>query len=157
MTMARSMDKGPRIRRARTNRISDRIAAGIIRQIADGRLVAGAKLLPERDMARRHKVSRVTVREAYRSLEQAGMLSIRRGAGGGAVVCETVHVARNERVRTLIPAGATRAISEDLARLIAMVHALADRFDALTASDPRISHSKASAVRIQPSARSSAA
>jgi DNA-binding FadR family transcriptional regulator len=72
----------------RTPRIYERIVASIQRQIAAGRLIPGAKLPAERKMARRHKVSRVTIREAYRSLEVRGILVISRGAWGGAVIAE---------------------------------------------------------------------
>ena len=84
--MARSTDT-----RQGAGRISDRIAASIRRQIADGRLTAGTRLPAEREMARRHKVSRVAVREAYRSLEVMGLLTVRRGAAGGAVIAEPVQ------------------------------------------------------------------
>jgi DNA-binding FadR family transcriptional regulator len=75
------------------DRIYERIAAGVKRQIADGTLKPGARLPAEREMARRHGISRVTVREAYRSLEQSGIVSIRRGAAGGAVVAQPPPVA----------------------------------------------------------------
>ena len=42
-------------------------------------------------MARRFKTSRVSVREAYRSLEEVGLLRIRRGADGGAFVVKVDH------------------------------------------------------------------
>ena len=56
----------------RTHRVSDAIARRIKKQISDGRLTAGHKLPAERDMARQFKTSRVSVREAYRSLEELG-------------------------------------------------------------------------------------
>jgi DNA-binding transcriptional regulator YhcF (GntR family) len=117
--MANSTNKRPRVfgghsstrtpDRTRTSRISERIVARIKRQIAEGRLTAGTKLPPEREMARRHKVSRVTVREAYRSLEQLGILRISRGAGGGAVI-----------------AGAVPAGRQDLSRMLVLINELAD-------------------------------
>ena len=66
----------------RTDRVSEVIARRIKKQISDGRLTAGHKLPAERDMARQFKTSRVSVREAYRSLEELGLLRIRRGAEG---------------------------------------------------------------------------
>src|SRR5258707_12853446 len=74
-----------------TNRVSDAIARRIKKQISDGRLMAGHKLPAEREMARRFKTSRVSVREAYRSLEELGVLRIRRGADGGAFVAKLDH------------------------------------------------------------------
>jgi GntR family transcriptional repressor for pyruvate dehydrogenase complex len=75
----------------RTHRVSDAIARRIKKQISDGRLTAGHKLPAERDMARQFKTSRVSVREAYRSLEELGLLSIRRGAEGGAFIAKFDH------------------------------------------------------------------
>ena len=75
----------------RTNRVSDTIARRIKKQISDGRLTAGHKLPAERDMARQFKTSRVSVREAYRSLEELGLLRIQRGAEGGAFIAKFDH------------------------------------------------------------------
>jgi len=78
-------------RRGRPPRISDVIARRIQRQISSGRIVTGARLPAEREMARRLKTSRICVREAYRSLQELGVLTIRRGAEGGAFVAEVDH------------------------------------------------------------------
>jgi GntR family transcriptional repressor for pyruvate dehydrogenase complex len=75
----------------RTTRVSDVIARRIKKQISEGRLTAGHKLPAERDMARQFKTSRVSVREAYRSLEELGLLRIRRGAEGGAFIAKFDH------------------------------------------------------------------
>ena len=74
-------------------RVFQSIAIGIKRQIATGKLLPGEKLLPEREMARRRHVSRVSVRDAYRSLEELGVIAIRRGSDGGAYVTEPHHTA----------------------------------------------------------------
>ena len=74
-----------------THRVSDAITRRIKKQISDGRLTAGHKLPAERDMARQFKTSRVSVREAYRSLEELGLLRIRRGAEGGAFIAKFDH------------------------------------------------------------------
>ena len=75
----------------RPGRVSEIIARRIKKQISDGRLAAGHKLPAERDMARQFKTSRVSVREAYRSLEELGLLRIRRGAEGGAFIATFDH------------------------------------------------------------------
>lgn len=75
----------------RANRVSEVIARRIKKQISEGRLTAGHKLPAERDMARQFKTSRVSVREAYRSLEDMGLLRIRRGAEGGAFIAKFDH------------------------------------------------------------------
>jgi GntR family transcriptional repressor for pyruvate dehydrogenase complex len=67
-----------------------RISLQIVGQIQDairaGRLEPGDRLPPERDLAERFGVSRVTVRDALRSLEVLGLIRIRVGATGGAFV-----------------------------------------------------------------------
>ncbi|PYQ99252.1 MAG: hypothetical protein DMF95_29440 [Acidobacteria bacterium] len=75
----------------RQGRVSETIVRRIKKQISEGRLLAGHKLPAEREMARQFKTSRVSVREAYRSLEELGVLRIRRGADGGAFIAEVDH------------------------------------------------------------------
>src|SRR3982074_1142133 len=75
----------------RPGRVSETIVHRIKKQISEGRLVAGHKLPAEREMARQFKTSRVSVREAYRSLEELGVLRIRRGADGGAFIAKIDH------------------------------------------------------------------
>jgi GntR family transcriptional regulator, transcriptional repressor for pyruvate dehydrogenase complex len=75
----------------RQNRVSEAIVHRIKKQISEGRLRAGHKLPAEREMARQFKTSRVSVREAYRSLEDLGVLRIRRGADGGAFIATLDH------------------------------------------------------------------
>jgi DNA-binding FadR family transcriptional regulator len=60
----------------------------IHREIALGRILPGEKLPAERKFAEQLGVSRETVRQALRTLEGSGVLSIKRGASGGAFVCE---------------------------------------------------------------------
>jgi GntR family transcriptional repressor for pyruvate dehydrogenase complex len=76
----------------RPARVSEAIVRRIKDQISKGRLVVGHKLPAEREMARQFKTSRVSVREAYRSLEELGLLRIRRGADGGAFIAQLDHV-----------------------------------------------------------------
>ena len=71
---------------ALSTRISTRIAANIKQGIVTGSLRAGDRLPAERAMVRRHHVSRVSVREAYRALQDAGVIVVRRGSTGGAVI-----------------------------------------------------------------------
>ena len=81
----------PAPRARRSGRVSATIARRIKKQISDGALVSGEKLPAERDMAQRFRTSRVSVREAYRSLEELGLLVIRRGAEGGAFIRDLDH------------------------------------------------------------------
>ena len=81
----------PLRRRARSGRVSETIARRIKKQISTGALLPGEKLPAERDMTQRFRTSRVSVREAYRSLEELGLLTIRRGAEGGAFIADIDH------------------------------------------------------------------
>ena len=74
------------IKRTQTTRISTRIADGIKQDIVTGSLRAGDRLPAERTMVRRHRVSRVSVREAYRVLQDTGVVIVRRGSTGGAFI-----------------------------------------------------------------------
>jgi DNA-binding FadR family transcriptional regulator len=56
------------------------------RSIYLGHFLSGDKLPPERELARQLGVSRTTVREAVRVLEEDGMVEIRRGSTGGIIV-----------------------------------------------------------------------
>ncbi|MBI2894174.1 MAG: FadR family transcriptional regulator [Deltaproteobacteria bacterium] len=62
-------------------RSSDRVADVIRRTIFDGRFRPGDRLPTERTLAQRFQVTRNTVREAMRQLEQLRMVSIRQGSG----------------------------------------------------------------------------
>jgi DNA-binding FadR family transcriptional regulator len=67
-------------------RASAAIADQIRTAIVTGKLTAGARLSPERELAEQFGVSRVTVRDALRSLEAMGLIEVRVGARGGAFV-----------------------------------------------------------------------
>jgi GntR family transcriptional regulator, transcriptional repressor for pyruvate dehydrogenase complex len=71
---------------ARTSRTFETAAGQIRALIAQGHLKPGDKLPPERDLSARLGVGRNAVREALRGLEQAGVVELRPGKGGGAFV-----------------------------------------------------------------------
>ncbi|TQF27680.1 GntR family transcriptional regulator [Bradyrhizobium sp. UNPF46] len=62
------------------------IARQIRSELAEGRLKVGSRLPSERAMAIQLGVSRHVLREALRSLENAGLIRMRKGATGGAFV-----------------------------------------------------------------------
>jgi GntR family transcriptional repressor for pyruvate dehydrogenase complex len=62
------------------------IAAQLRRQIVGGVLKEGDSLPPEADLMNQFRVSRPTLREAFRILEAESLIVIRRGAHGGARV-----------------------------------------------------------------------
>jgi DNA-binding FadR family transcriptional regulator len=99
-------------------RVSETIAKRIKRQVSNGRLTAGQKLPAEREMARKYKTSRVSVREAYRSLEELGLLVIRRGADGGAFIAEPDHNPVQRSLSVLLRLGRTSHQELTEARLL---------------------------------------
>lgn len=67
-------------------RASSDVIAQIRQAILGGRYQAGDRLPTEREMARQFGVSRVTVRDALRALEAAGLVQVRVGGQGGPYV-----------------------------------------------------------------------
>jgi len=67
-------------------RIFEDLVAQIEGAILDGRLKTGDKLPAQRDLVDMFQTSRGPLREALRVLEQKGLLEIKRGVRGGAVV-----------------------------------------------------------------------
>ncbi len=69
-------------------RVAEDLTSQIIQNIIKGKLRPGDKLPSERQLAETCSVSRVTVREALRILENKGLVVIKRGAKGGAFITE---------------------------------------------------------------------
>jgi GntR family transcriptional regulator, transcriptional repressor for pyruvate dehydrogenase complex len=72
----------------------------IRRAIQLGRFDAGTRLPSERELASQFAVSRTTVREAIRVLQGEGLVEVRRGRSGGAVVVSP-RASRQEIARHL--------------------------------------------------------
>lgn len=86
----------------RQNRVFQDVVAQVEEAILRGQLKAGSRLPAEREMVDIFKASRGTLREALRVLEQKGLIDIKTGVKGGAVVKDLT----------------TRQVSESLALLI---------------------------------------
>lgn len=69
-------------------RAHEKISAQIKNAILEKRLGPGARLPAERELVEIFGTSRVTVRAAILTLRNAGLLNIRKGAGGGTFVTE---------------------------------------------------------------------
>jgi len=76
-------------RKARQNRIFQDVVSQIQSVILDGKLKPGQKLPSERELGETFGISRGTLREALRVLEQKGLIKIRLGVGGGAIIRDT--------------------------------------------------------------------
>lgn len=135
----------------RRQRLHEGLIAQLKALIASARVEAGQKLPPERELAEQLGVSRAVVREALRSLEQAGLLEIRAGRRGGAFVVDRPHKPLADTVLDLYAQGrltlrhfyearrgiegaaarlaAARATARDVARLRAINRRLLDDLD----------------------------
>jgi GntR family transcriptional regulator, transcriptional repressor for pyruvate dehydrogenase complex len=82
-----AIDSGRPIRRRLTSpRIAETVANELRQQIIDGQLADGDLLPPQAVLVEKFNVSLVSLREALRILETEGLVSVRRGNRGGAVV-----------------------------------------------------------------------
>lgn len=67
-------------------RAFEEVCQQIRARVANGALRKGDKLPPERQLAEQFGVSRLAIREALRSLENAGIVELHRGPKGGAFI-----------------------------------------------------------------------
>jgi len=92
-----------------------------------GVLADGEQLPPERELAEKFGVSRVTLREAIRALRDAGLVESRRGRGGGTFVVSP----RQGRGR---PSGLHRSLGQSLEDTLALRRVVEPGAAALAAS-----------------------
>lgn len=78
------------------------IADKIQNLITQGRILPGERLPAERQLAADLRVSRASVREAFRVLEQKGLVEIRLGKKGGAYVQPPSHGQLSEGIDILL-------------------------------------------------------
>ncbi len=107
------------------------VAAAIRRRIATGELRVGDRLHSEEEMTESLGVARTTLREALRVLESQGLITIKRGRGGGPIVtmpdldrlAEPLAVVLQLRETTTTDLDAARALIEpNLAGWLATRH-----------------------------------
>lgn len=84
--MNRKLDVADVASPVRVPKTAELVAAQLRRQIVRGELREGDALPPESALMERFGVSRPTLREAFRVLESEALISVRRGARGGARV-----------------------------------------------------------------------
>lgn len=73
-------------RKTQHNRIYQDLVGQIQEAILDGRLQPGDKLPSQRELVAMFQTSRASIREALRVLEQKGLIEVKLGVSGGAVV-----------------------------------------------------------------------
>jgi DNA-binding FadR family transcriptional regulator len=117
--MAFSGDGGRIGQRVRVPKTAELVAAHLRRQIVRNELHEGDALPPEAVLMAQFGVSRPTLREAFRVLEAEGLITVRRGAHGGARVhTPDVDVAARYAGLVLEHRGATLADVYEAAALI---------------------------------------
>ena len=95
---------GPQFRPpARTDRLSDQVAAQLQQMVVSNTIRPGEKLPPERELCELLGVSRTVVREAVRALVAKGLLEVRRG--GGTVVRSPDPALVSEMMTLMLSAG----------------------------------------------------
>lgn len=78
--------RGPSFAPIKAKRAFEEVCDQIRREVAIGNLKPGDRLPPERELAEQLGVSRTAIREALRSLENAGLVYCQQGMGGGAFI-----------------------------------------------------------------------
>ncbi|MBU2515215.1 FadR family transcriptional regulator [bacterium] len=89
-------------RKAKQNRIFQDVVEQIQDVILEGKIKPGDKLPSERELGEMLGTSRGTLREALRILEQKGLIEIRLGVNGGAIVKEATWEQMSETLALLV-------------------------------------------------------
>lgn len=95
----------PDFQKAKKSRIFQDVVEQIQDAIMEKKLHPGDVLPPERELRETFNVSRGTLREALRVLEQKGLIEIRLGTGGGSIVKEAGTDQLTESLSLLIRSG----------------------------------------------------
>jgi GntR family transcriptional regulator, transcriptional repressor for pyruvate dehydrogenase complex len=95
----------PFFRPVKRDRVFEEVSAQIKKQIYRGTLKPGDKLPSETELARSFGVSRQTIREALRTLEISGFITIKRGVKGGPLVENTISNKISESLSDAIQMG----------------------------------------------------
>lgn len=126
--MNRVVPSGPAALRPGFRRIAEQVADHLRSRILHGDLADGDLLPKEEDLREGYEVSKSSFREAMRILEAEGLISVRRGNVGGAVVhrpsagnvAYTLAVVLSSRATTIDDvAGALRQVEPTVAALCA--------------------------------------
>ena len=74
--------------KVRVGRVSEEVVKQVQEAIFSGELKPGDRLPPERELAGQFGLSRMSVRDALRTLESSGLIKIKVGSSGGAFIRE---------------------------------------------------------------------
>jgi DNA-binding FadR family transcriptional regulator len=105
------LDGSFKITGVKRGRVHEPVAEQIRQAIFCGLIATGHKLPPEREMAEQFQTSRVALREALRALEKEGLITIKRGAGGGAFVADSDNAlhALADSLSTVVKLGSAKS------------------------------------------------
>ncbi|SDV47179.1 FadR/GntR family transcriptional regulator [Chitinasiproducens palmae] len=117
----------------KTKRAFEEVCDQVRREVALGKLRPGDRLPPERDFAEQLGVSRTAIREAMRSLENAGLVQCFQGMGGGAFISERNSSVVTQAVSDMVMLGQIPSHSVTEARIILTEQAI--RLACLRATD----------------------
>jgi GntR family transcriptional repressor for pyruvate dehydrogenase complex len=130
-----SMEESPFFQPLPVKRTFMEIASQIRNSIYSKILKPGDKLPSERELAAQFNVGRISVREALRMLEQAGLILIKQGSGGGAYVRAADTSAVAESVYDLVSRNDIRLEDLTEVRLAVEKQILLSAFDKITTDD----------------------
>lgn len=85
--------------------LSQEVERAIKQAIQDEFYRPGEKIPSERELVEKFQVSRVTIREALRNLQQSGLIIVRRGINAGAYVTEPTSDPITENFKNLMSLG----------------------------------------------------
>jgi len=98
-------DRGPMFEKVKPIRVYEVVAEQIQDAILSGKFKPGERLLSERNLIKEFDISRRTLREALRVLEHKGLIEIKTGMKGGAVVRQLNTEQMSESLAMLIRSG----------------------------------------------------
>lgn len=119
--------QGLEFQQVRTRRVFEEICEQIRQQLASGALRPGDKLPAERELAQEFRVSRPAVREALRTLEISGVVSLQKGVKGGAFIRDGNPAILTQSLQDLVFLGRVSlgSLVEARARILGVVIELA--------------------------------
>jgi DNA-binding FadR family transcriptional regulator len=133
--IASSTEEGPLFQPVPVKRTFMEIANQIRSSIYSKTLKPGDKLPSERELTAQFGVGRISVREALRMLEQAGLILIKQGSGGGAYVKAADTSAISESVYDLVSRSDIRLEDLTEVRLAVEKQILLSAFNKITDDD----------------------
>ena len=128
-------------------RASEDVVEQIKEAVFSGKLLPGDRLPPERELVLEFGLSRVTIREAIRMLEAAGIIQVKTGANGGAFVTEATPKIVTDSLTTLLKLRRATLLELSEARMvvetaIAEMAALRADDDDLAALERAVEHTR---------------